>query len=590
MKNLKVKKKLWSMFFVLILLMMIPMAVNSIGLGRITDRYRTFVEQNYLAEIYVYNIRLEMDMGVKNILLAAEVSTSADMENYLASAEESLNRVGEYIEWFKTSYEGDISKILEYDDVRLQAVDLRPEIFEAIRENTPKGDARAAQLLADYNKALEQAGAKITEFAQQLSVNSKDMFTRSMGVKEGIVLFQKECFVVAIILSAIMVAVTTKAVLKPIQEIDHAIDKMRSGDFSAEITYTSRDELGHMAENMRAMLISLREITHDQMKMMMGMAEGNFAVKSKDESIYIGEFKILYDAIQEIKKRLGETFVQVQQVARLVTAGSDQVSAGAQHLAHGAMQQASSIEQLAATITEITQQIKDTAEFSEGSREDTLRIQKEAAKSNEDMQELLKAMGDISENSAQISKIVKTIEDIAFQTNILSLNAAVEAARAGVAGKGFAVVADEVRNLASKSADASKSTAALIENSLSAVQRGREITDKTAESLTRVIADINKVAESITHIAQEAMTQANSVGQISIGVDQISGVVQTTSATSQEGAASSEELSSQAQVLKHLMSQFRWDEDLIQLEEQEDNGANEALPAHALSQPDSSKY
>lgn len=578
------------MFFVLILLMMIPMAVNSIGLGRITDRYRTFVEQNYLAEIYVYNIRLEMDTGVKNILLAAEASTSADMENYLASAEESLNRVGEYIEWFKTSYEGDISKILEYDDVRLQAVDLRPEIFEAIRENTPKGDARAAQLLADYNKALEQAGAKITEFAQQLSVNSKDMFTRSMGVKEGIVLFQKECFVVAIILSAIMVAVTTKAVLKPIQEIDHAIDKMRSGDFSAEITYTSRDELGHMAENMRAMLISLREITHDQMKMMMGMAEGNFAVKSKDESIYIGEFKILYDAIQEIKKRLGETFVQVQQVARLVTAGSDQVSAGAQHLAHGAMQQASSIEQLAATITEITQQIKDTAEFSEGSREDTLRIQKEAAKSNEDMQELLKAMGDISENSAQISKIVKTIEDIAFQTNILSLNAAVEAARAGVAGKGFAVVADEVRNLASKSADASKSTAALIENSLSAVQRGREITDKTAESLTRVIADINKVAESITHIAQEAMTQANSVGQISIGVDQISGVVQTTSATSQEGAASSEELSSQAQVLKRLMSQFRWDEDLIQLEEQEDNGANEALPAHALSQPDSSKY
>ena len=561
------------------------MAVNSIGLGRITDRYRTFVEQNYLAEIYVYNIRLEMDTGVKNILLAAEASTSADMENYLASAEESLNQVGEYIEWFKTSYEGDISKILEYDDVRLQAVDLRPEIFEAIRENTPKGDARAAQLLADYNKALEQAGAKITEFAQQLSVNSKDMFTRSMGVKEGIVLFQKECFVVAIILSAIMVAVTTKAVLKPIQEIDHAIDKMRSGDFSAEITYTSRDELGHMAENMRAMLISLREITHDQMKMMMGMAEGNFAVKSKDESIYIGEFKILYDAIQEIKKRLGETFVQVQQVARLVTAGSDQVSAGAQHLAHGAMQQASSIEQLAATITEITQQIKDTAEFSEGSREDTLRIQKEAAKSNEDMQELLKAMGDISENSAQISKIVKTIEDIAFQTNILSLNAAVEAARAGVAGKGFAVVADEVRNLASKSADASKSTAALIENSLSAVQRGREITDKTAESLTRVIADINKVAESITHIAQEAMTQANSVGQISIGVDQISGVVQTTSATSQEGAASSEELSSQAQVLKHLMSQFRWDEDLIQLEEQEDNGANEAL-----SQPDSSKY
>lgn len=590
MKNLKVKKKLWSMFLVLILLMMIPMAVNSIGLGRITDRYRTFVEQNYLAEIYVYNIRLEMNMGLKNILLAADASTNADMESYLASAEESLNTVGEYIDWFKTSYTGDITKILEYDDVRSQAVNLRPEIFEAIRENTPKGDARASALLADYNKTLNEAGAKVTEFAQQLSAESKDMFTRSMGVKEGIVLFQKECFVIAVVLSAIMVALTTKAILKPIQEIDHAIDKMREGDFSAEIQYSSRDELGHMAENMRAMLVSLRAIVHDQKEMMLEMAHGNFAIKSNEEGVYVGEFKIMLGAIYEIKKRLSQTFVRVQEVARLVTNGSDQVSAGAQHLAQGAMQQASSIEELAATITEITEQIKETAQFSEGSRDDTLRIQKEAAKSNEDMQELLEAMADITENSAQISKIVKTIEDIAFQTNILSLNAAVEAARAGVAGKGFAVVADEVRNLASKSADASKSTAALIDNSLNAVQRGREITDKTAESLTHVIQDINKVAESITHIAEEATTQANSVGQISIGVDQISGVVQTTSATSQQGAASSEELSSQAQVLKQLMAQFRWDEDMVDLSEEEEHSAASSASVSPLSTQDGGKY
>lgn len=166
-------------------------------------------------------------------------------------------------------------------------------------------------------------------------------------------------------------------------------------------------------------------------------------------------------------------------------------------------------------------------------------------------------MDEISSSSKEIGKIIKTIEDIAFQTNILALNAAVEAARAGEAGKGFAVVADEVRSLASKSADASNSTSALIENSLRAVLNGTRIADDTAKNLSDVVSGVKDVVATIGQISNDSTEQADAIGQVTQGIDQVSSVVQTNSATAEESAAASEELSGQAQLLKKLISQFR---------------------------------
>lgn len=241
----------------------------------------------------------------------------------------------------------------------------------------------------------------------------------------------------------------------------------------------------------------------------------------------------------------------------MVTASAEQVATGSQSLSQGASEQASSVQELADTIVSISDNVKYNAEKATNANSNARKASNDMEESNLKMQELIGAIKDISDTSDKIGVIIKTIEDIAFQTNILALNAAVEAARAGAAGKGFAVVADEVRNLATKSAEASKNTSALIEESGKAVHRGMKLVDDTAQSLVRTVESVNGVMEMLEQISEASAQQAESIMQVSLSVEQISAVVRTTSSTSEESAATAEDLSGRSQLMHSLVTKFR---------------------------------
>ena len=364
--------------------------------------------------------------------------------------------------------------------------------------------------------------------------------------------------IIAILLVGFVFSFVIVRLIKiPISEIEYAATKMAEGDLDVKISYTAKDELGILAAQVRRLIHKLQVIIDDENKFLAKMAEGDFTVDSICEEEYTGGFQPLLVSFRGIAEKLNSTMLQISQSSSQVASEAEQVSNGAQALAQGSTEQASSVQELAATINDISNKVNQNADNARQANTTAGSVSTKMNVSNEKMQQMMQAMGDISSCSSEIGKIIKTIEDIAFQTNILALNAAVEAARAGNAGKGFAVVADEVRSLASKSAEASKNTSVLIENSLKAVKNGTQIADETAQSLLQAVNDVNEMTDLIGQISEASSNQAYSISQIITGIDQISSVVQTNSATSEESAASSEEMSNQAQLMKGLVAKFK---------------------------------
>ncbi len=359
--------------------------------------------------------------------------------------------------------------------------------------------------------------------------------------------------VVGVTLLAIIYFIIKKS-LSPVKDILWGAAQLEAGSLKINLPVKSNDELGRLASAINNISITMDNYVNDISQQLSKMAGNNMNVTINQK--YIGDFIPIQTSIEKIAQSLNNTLRQMTVSADNVANGSSSVSSGAQVLSQGAVEQASAIDGLASSLENLSRDVTANAEDAHNMNLSIIEIGKNITKSNEEMDKLTSAMAEIRESSAGIEKIIKTIEDIATQTNLLSLNASVEASRAGEAGKGFAVVASEIRELALRSAESVNQTTELISHSLSAVKNGTAIADDTAKSLSAVVKGAKEISESANKINDASQNQKETLLEITRNVDLIEQVVQSNNSAVQESVVTSKELSQQSLHLHSLINQF----------------------------------
>ena len=353
--------------------------------------------------------------------------------------------------------------------------------------------------------------------------------------------------------------IITNSITEPVKQIDAAVASLRKGELSnvEMLTYESEDEFGDTIRNLKEAMGILADYVSEISVEVKAIAQGNLTRNGDDITDFLGDFSELKTSLLYILKRFNSTLTEISNLAEQVSSNSSEVENASKSLADGATEQAGVIEELNATIDTVVDMAEDTAKETQNA---SARVKASANKANEEkekMNELLTEMEHITEISKEIGNIITDIEDIASQTNLLSLYASIEAARAGEAGKGFAVVADQIGKLAADSAKSAVNTRDLIDKTLVEIEKGNTITRTTADAFNQIIADMESFAELAENTMEKANSQAESLEQIGQGIDQLSGVVQGNAASSEENTAISINLAEGAAKMHDRVNIFK---------------------------------
>ena len=353
--------------------------------------------------------------------------------------------------------------------------------------------------------------------------------------------------------------IITNSITEPVKQIDAAVASLRKGELSnvEMLTYESDDELGDTIKNLKEAMGILADYVREISVEVKAIAQGDLTRNGDDITDFLGDFSELKTSLLYILKRFNSTLTEISNLAEQVSSNSSEVENASKSLADGATEQAGVIEELNATIDTVVDMAEDTAKETQNA---SARVKASANKANEEkekMNELLTEMEHITEISKEIGNIITDIEDIASQTNLLSLNASIEAARAGEAGRGFAVVADQIGKLAADSAKSAVNTRDLIDKTLVEIEKGNTITRTTADAFNQIITDMESFAELAENTMEKANSQAESLEQIGQGIEQLSGVVQGNAASSEENTAISINLAEGAAKMHDRVNIFK---------------------------------
>ncbi|MEZ3443529.1 MAG: HAMP domain-containing protein [Lachnospiraceae bacterium] len=364
-------------------------------------------------------------------------------------------------------------------------------------------------------------------------------------------------FALGIILIAVSIRKSAANLTKPILELNHTAQQLAEGDLDVHLKIDSEDEIGELGESIGKTVSRLKEYIvyiDETSEVLAQIADGKLSISLKND--YVGEFQKIKTALLNISSSMNEVMEGINATSERVSVGASELSSAAQMIAESSELQAASVEELAATTNTVADHVEESRRDAEASAKETDKVTAMIEQNQEKMTMMMAAMNEIRQTSQQVVGIIQTIEEIADQTNLLSLNASIEAARAGEAGKGFAVVADEIGKLALESSKAASSTRELIEISMEEISKGSTIATDAMDSLKESVSAVDHVNKMIKKTAENSAVQAENMEQLRVGIDEIARGIQDNSAASQETSATSEELATRAELLNRMVQKF----------------------------------
>lgn len=364
-------------------------------------------------------------------------------------------------------------------------------------------------------------------------------------------------FFVGLVMIVFSIKKSAANLTKPILELNHTAQQLADGDLDVELNITAEDEIGQLGDSIKRTIIRLKEYIvyiDETAEVLAQIAGGRLHIELKND--YVGEFHKIKEALLNISSSMIDVMTGISETSERVSVGATELASASQMLADSAQEQAASVEELVATATTVADQVQENRKDAEHSAKATDEVTQMMGQNQEKMNLMMNAMDEIRETSQKVVGIIQTIEEIASQTNLLSLNASIEAARAGEAGRGFAVVADEIGKLAQESSKAAGMTRDLISVSMEEIQRGHDIANDVMTSLEDAVKAVDHVNSMIRRTSENAAIQAESMKQIHLGIEEINQAVEDNSATSQETFATSDELASQARTLNEMVQKF----------------------------------
>ena len=560
LKNMKIEKKLNKSFNVLSIVSAVASTIGIIALIIVISSYKNAMEnyalpqgdialfmQDYTeSKANMFSIIGYEDMELEEELILKHADIKENTYNSLAEIEKTM-----VTPEGKEAYKSIKQALDNYFKIEAEIIELGsstdPELYNL-------GQQKAMTELAPLYEKLEAETTKL----MNINIEKEHKMEKICDVLEyGAIILMIALVLVILNASRRISKQVSRGIANPLNTLKQRLITFENGDISTPFPdYSEEDELGEMNQAMQGTALKLQAIFGDLEHLLNEMANGNFNIKTSCEDKYTGEFSEILKAINQMSLKIDETLKDIKNASENVNAGASNLAEGAQELAEGATEQAAAIEEIQASMDELTSGLEKCEEEMEKAYNKAEECTVSAETSQAEMMNMVETMERIHKASKQIESIIGDIEGIASQTNLLSLNAAIEASHAGDAGKGFRVVADEIQNLADQSKRSAINTRKLIEESVNEINKGTKAALKTSEVLDDVVKSIKDIANTSKELSNKVKTQVKSIEEVNGGIVSISEVIQTNSATAQESSATSEELSAQATNMDELVNKF----------------------------------